>query len=204
MRLSLSHSLIPFLIYYILTSFPSLLSISSAPGIHSSLSFQKTAGLPCKDLHGITSYSKPRHILSCQGWNKQPNGGLGTQSRPKCQSAPAPTQQQLCAEALGQTHAGSLTVQSLSLCEPCLFDSVGRVLLVSLTCLVPTIPPPHLPQDSWALIMSGCGPPHLPTPFFQDPLLQGHPGKGLVQFWATWALLQTVIHCLRKTLLSSV
>ena len=46
------------------------------------------------------------------------------------------------AEDVEQTHAGSVfaALVSVNLCEPCLVDSVGRVLLVSLTPLVSTVP----------------------------------------------------------------
>lgn len=52
------------------------------------------------------------------------------------------------AENLAQTHMGSLIVASVSvrLHEASIFDSVGCVLMMSLTTLVPTTLLPHLLQ----------------------------------------------------------
>lgn len=53
-------------------------------------------------------------------------------------------------EDLMQANAGFIiaTAVSVSPCEPCLVDSVGHVLLVSLIPLTPTILPSPLPKGS--------------------------------------------------------
>ena len=62
-------------------------------------------------------------------------------------------------DGIGQTHKGSLIVDSVSvsLYEPRFIDPMG-FLVVSLTSLAPSVLPPPLSQDS---LIFGCGSPHV-------------------------------------------
>lgn len=124
---------------------------SPLPQIHCfSISLQVRTDLPgISTEHSITIGTNPN--IKAGGGN--PEREKGPESKRKIRRCPILTARDknpklnnhnIYAENLAQAHSEIATSVSVSPFEPCLLDSVGLVLLVSLTPMAPIIPPPPL------------------------------------------------------------